>query len=250
MIYAIGDIHGSYDPLLKLHRKIMDHASNVNEEHIVVYLGDYIDRGPDNKKVIDWIKTKPFNGFKEIRLRGNHEQMCLDAYNDRGNIPKIKFWTDNGGKETLRDYDSKPWDIANRKSKDPKELLEFINTTSLYFVRGRFLFVHAGFNPKRKFLNQQQDKNVLMWIRNEFLLDTDPFEYFVIHGHTPIMFDPRSGQEDIAKKLITGEDLKLPQKPLLLNNRANLDTGAVWTGVLSCAIVDNNGKTFMGFLTS
>ena len=229
MIFAIGDIHGAIDELLIVHRKIMADYAGANEDHTIVFLGDYIDRGENSKEVVEYLLKMPFTNFKHVFLKGNHEAMASDAF--KYNTSDFKsFWLDNGGNTTLYDYGMERSDI--KKGAMPTSLQELYNKLRPYYIHKNLLFVHAGINPYEPFMNQNE--NTWLWIRKKFLTAKIPFDngfagktMRVIHGHTPVMFDP--------------EQVDIDMDALILHNRINLDTSAVYTKKLSCAVFNNDG---------
>ena len=227
MIFAIGDIHGAFDELLTVHRKIMEEYSGFNEEHTVVFLGDYIDRGDNSKEVVEWLLKMPFKDFKHVFLKGNHEAMASDAFK-YGTTELKSFWLDNGGDTTLHDYGMERSDM--KRGNMPESLQELCNKLRPYYIHKNLLFIHAGINPYEPFL--EQNETTWLWIRDKFLKCKIPFTngfnhktMRVIHGHTPVIFDPQQVDMDA----------------IVLHNRINLDTGAVYTKKLSCAVFDNDG---------
>lgn len=230
MIYVVGDIHGKLDPLLKLVKLIKAHAAPVNEDHTIVFLGDYIDRGGNEKDVINYLIGKPLNGFKHIFIRGNHEAMAIQAFRNR-TMQDIEMWEINGGQTTMKAYGVTPTDITSRRN-TPEVFLSFIRKTEIFRQFGKFYLVHAGINPFCPLLYVTTDDK--LWIRDKFLNFAYPFEnnIVVIHGHTPVERDPKN---------LSGAD----DKPIQLSNRINVDTGAVWTGVLTAAVIDNDGTQLL-----
>jgi serine/threonine protein phosphatase 1 len=218
-VYAIGDVHGRADLLVQLLEQIDSHlAQNPVSRPIEVFLGDYVDRGPNSRDVIDLL-IKRRNSRETIFLKGNHEKYLLDFLRD----PKIwDVWRQYGGFETLLSYGLKPQ--TNPSPADRKELARtfadllprdhvlFLSCLISSFTCGDFFFVHAGVKPGVP-LDQQAEKN-LLWIRDDFLLSEDSFEKYVVHGHTPI------------------------QQPDIRSNRANIDTGAFVTGCLTCLVIE------------
>lgn len=226
MIFAIGDIHGAFDQLLNIHRQIIEYA-DPKLEHTIVFLGDYMDRGQNSKDVIEWLLKDPFKGFKHIFLRGNHEKMALDAFQTESTDFK-SFWLDNGGETTLYDYGMERKDINTNSI--PDSMQDLFSRLRPYHIHKNLLFIHAGINPYEPFLSQ--DEETWLWIRAKFLTANIPFDngfggktMRVIHGHTPIKFDPK----------------KIDTSALVLHNRINLDTGVVFTKKLSAAVFDNDG---------
>lgn len=242
MIYAIGDIHGSMLELKALHNIIMRHSKAHDEEHTVVFLGDYIDRGENSKHVVDFLSKKPFKGFKHFYLKGNHEDMVKNVYDLSPEMrwgSWVNMWVGNGGDTTLRDYGLFTHDIG-LSTNDPHDLLEFIKMCQPNYRKGNFFFVHAGIKPHRLLKNQTRDD--MMWIRREFLEYTGDWEetfgkkdMIVVHGHTPISYDPRRNGNP-------------KNEPLVLNNRINLDTGLISTGKHGCIVIDNNGNELLEIL--
>lgn len=215
VVYAVGDIHGRRDLLGALHARIVaDAQSRVTTRRIIVYLGDYIDRGPDSRAVIDLVRSDHPQGFEKVWLRGNHEDFLIrflhDAYVGHN-------WLANGGGATLASYGI---DVAAEMATGDMKALQtrlhhrishrhrdFLEETTLSYRIGDYFFAHAGVRPGVP-LDRQRAKD-LMWIREEFLDATVDHGAFVVHGHTPVL------------------------EPELLANRADIDTGAVFSGRLT-----------------
>ena len=233
-VFAIGDIHGCKSLLEKIHNKILKKSEKVEGNKILIYLGDYVDRGYKVKETIDTIiNFKPKN-FKCIFIRGNHEQMLLDFVNDKSE--SLTVWLYNGGAETLKSYCGREIsdDLLNSNSKKhqtqekfikalPKKHLHFFNGLQFSYTWKDYFFVHAGIDPSRP-LSKQREID-MTWTRSpEFLASNQPFEKIIVHGHTP--------NKNIEKK----------------SNRINLDTGAVYSeyGKLSCMFIDakENSREF------
>jgi len=164
MIYAIGDIHGCLDPLRRLMEKI--HLSEADE---LVFIGDYIDRGPDSKGVIDYLLT--LRG-RYTFLMGNHERMFLDFLQGKDRF----LFLYNGGTETLESYGG--------VGKIPAAHLDFLNRLLLYYETDDHLFVHGGIRPGIPI--QEQDSKDLLWIREEFYAYPGRYPKTVVFGHTPM----------------------------------------------------------------
>lgn len=164
MIYAIGDIHGCLDPLRRLMEKI-----RLSEADELVFIGDYIDRGPDSKGVIDYLLT--LRG-RYTFLMGNHERMFLDFL--QGNDRYLFLY--NGGTETLESYGG--------VGKIPAAHLDFLNRLLLYYETDDHLFVHGGIRPGIPI--QEQDSKDLLWIREEFYAYPGRYPKTVVFGHTPM----------------------------------------------------------------
>jgi serine/threonine protein phosphatase 1 len=220
-IYAIGDIHGCADLLEALLLEIdADCTLYPPRRPIVVFLGDYIDRGPTSREVLDLLlgceRTK-----ETIFLRGNHDSFVHRFLSEPAVLDE---WRLCGGLETLVSYGLKPSinpdgleqaRLAKELAKSiPKRHLEFLESLSLSFNCGDFLFVHAGIRPGVPIRKQREED--LLWIREEFLSCEQRFEKFVVHGHTPVSV------------------------PDLRPNRINIDTGAFATGRLTCIVVEGS----------
>jgi len=222
-IFVVGDIHGCHILLTQIHKKILDKSNNTSGNKLLIYLGDYIDRGPKVKETIQALLDFQPNNFQQIFLLGNHEQMMLDFINK---VPdSLYLWILNGGDETLISYGIKGAasfydetknnetvhdELVNNISQDH---LQFFNNLSLSYQWDGYFFVHAGIDPDIPL--DKQDKNTLIWQRrSKFFSSTKVFEKIIVHGHTP---QPKI--ENLA-------------------NRINLDTGAFYTGILSCLIID------------
>lgn len=199
LTYAIGDVHGCADKLDRLLDRIRAHAAG--RPMRLVFLGDYIDRGPDSRRVIATIRRLQSGLDDVICLRGNHEAILLDAFRTGDE----ELWLLNGALQTLVSYD------AMRAADLPREDVEWISSLRLSFDDGRRFFVHAGVNPLAS-LDRQTEQD-LVWIREPFLSSDRDFGRLVVHGHTPL----RTGRPDLRR------------------NRLNLDTAAVYGGPLSAA---------------
>jgi serine/threonine protein phosphatase 1 len=234
-IYALTDIHGRLDMLQKLHEAIAVDAEKHECEKLAVYLGDYVDRGPDSMGVIQTLIDNPL-GFRTVHLLGNHEDMALPWYNGRMRMSDADMWLNNGGDQTIDSYYrawraegliSEPRDRDGPKDGDliPAEHREFLNGLKLYHREPGYLFVHAGIRPGRPL--EQQTRDEMIWIRNLFLMSAEDHGFVVVHGHTPLFRSP------------TGE--RFPTE--VLPNRINIDTGAAYGGRLTCLVIDQDGRT-------
>jgi serine/threonine protein phosphatase 1 len=214
LTYAIGDIHGSLDKLRALFARCEAHAAGRPMK--LVFLGDYIDRGPESFGVIDFLLTlRKRRGDDIVTLKGNHEDMALAVIDGESRVGE---WLVQGGAETLESYGVRgPSDI-------PRAHVDWMRALRLSYDDGRRFFVHAGVNPDLPLDAQNADD--LLWIRQPFLSDRRDYGRLIVHGHTP---------------LETG----LPQ---LLGNRLNLDTAAVFGGPLTAAVFDDTKTEPLGFL--
>ncbi len=163
---VIGDVHGCLDALIAL----ADDVKFTPEDQIV-FLGDYIDRGPDSMEVLDWIMEKR-ETLNIITLKGNHELMMEDS---RTSIYDFQLWINNGGVQTLASFDSDLLDI-------PEPYWDFMEHCPLYHETENFIFVHAGPSPDLP-LDAQRPRT-LCWLRfNE--LKAHQSNKTIICGHTP-----------------------------------------------------------------
>jgi serine/threonine protein phosphatase 1 len=216
-IYAIGDIHGRADLLGQIHRRIEQDAAR--GEKLVIYLGDYVDRGPDSRGVIDMLLKQPPAGCRHVFLRGNHEQAMLDFLD---NWEVARDWFTFGGEETLRSYGiDVPYAIDEAtlrkvqgevKVKVPMDHWAFMRMANWTEVAGDYLFVHAGIRPGTPWDRQLPDD--LIWIREPFLRSKADHGKMVVHGHS------------------------ISQGVEFRPNRIGIDTGAFATGVLTCLVLE------------
>jgi serine/threonine protein phosphatase 1 len=204
LTFAIGDIHGCYDELRALLSTCETVAAGRHARFVLI--GDYVDRGPDSKKVLDFLIAQQRDGDRFICLLGNHETMLLDAAHPDRTVSDVFNWRANGGDATLESYGA---DDANRI---PAAHLAWIEALPLHFSDGSRLFVHAGLRPGIPLADQTERD--LLWIREPFLSSPDDHGLFVVHGHTPL-------------------PTALPD---LRKNRLNLDTGACFGGELTAAL--------------
>ncbi len=195
-LLAVGDIHGCLDHLQRLLDRVEPQADDQ-----VVFLGDYIDRGPDGKGVIDSLLEFGRRFPQTVFLKGNHEAMLLDFLAGRNQM----LYLYNGGGTTLESYQQ---GVGVRI---PKAHLDFLETLRTSFETEDFIFVHAGLRPGRS-LAEQEERD-LLWIRDEFIDSDYDWGRTVVFGHTP-----------------------LPE-PLFSDNKIGLDTGAVYDRVLTCCDV-------------
>ena len=222
-VYAVGDIHGRLDLLLKLEAMIRDDVARlgVGAPSLLVFLGDYVDRGPASRGVLEHLSVRSPLCSEEVFLRGNHEQVLLDFL---ASPDILDSWSQFGGLETLFSYGLRPKLPLAEEAKSelqaqfsaalPPAHLAFLQHTKLSHETAAQFFVHAGINPRAPLA--QQKPSDMLWIRDEFLNSTKRHEKLIIHGHTPA------------------------PEPEILSNRINVDTGAYVTGKLSCAVLEGN----------
>ena len=197
-IFAIGDIHGCYDRLKALMGKIPIDCSR----DTLVFIGDYIDRGPHSVEVVDYLIHLKKRVPEVIFLKGNHEDM-LDKF-----ITGADRFTYllNGGQQTLDSYLTKP--VQSEFFPIPPDHMEFFKSLRLFYETEEFIFVHAGLRPRVPLKSQNTED--LLWIRNKFVSTKYDFGKRVIFGHTPL------------------------KKPLVEPNKIGIDTGAVYGNALTC----------------
>jgi serine/threonine protein phosphatase 1 len=223
-VYAIGDVHGCADRLWDLHRQIAaDLKASPAERPLLLHLGDYVDRGPDSAGVVRRLAAGPvLPGVPMVCLRGNHEQMLLDALAFGDDVGA--HWLRNGGDKALGSWGTSGFQTPAEWRTALAAELPFINALALYYQVDGYVFVHAGLRPGVT-LAKQSDED-LLWIREEFLGHTGPFlpeapATAVVHGHTP------------------------RKQPDLLGLRVGLDTGAVAGGVLTCGVFEDRTLRFL-----
>lgn len=210
LVYAIGDIHGCFDQLVSLLSLIDQHAAG--QPHKIITLGDYVDRGPRSKDVLDLLMQRT----DIVKLMGNHEQMMLSAF-WQSDPHSVQDFLVNGGHETLQSFG------APTPQHIPSSYIRFIVDLPLSADDGRRFYVHAGIDPGLP-LSGQRDSTML-WVRQPFLSCGFPFEKYVVHGHTP-----QAGLIDIR------------------HNRTNVDAGCCFTGVLGAAVFDDTQDKPIGLL--
>jgi serine/threonine protein phosphatase 1 len=220
-IYAIGDIHGRSDLLKEAFTLIdADSARNPASRPIEVFLGDYIDRGPQSAQTLDLLIGRSV-GRETVFLKGNHEAFLLEVLR---NPTKVEDWRQFGGLQTLMSYGIQPTlspDTAEQTDliralieAMPDRHLKFLQNLKPSFLCGDFFFVHAGVRPGIP-LKEQQETD-LLWIRNEFLDSEENFGKYIVHGHTPV------------------------PEPDIRPNRINIDTGAYATGNLTLLTIQGS----------
>jgi serine/threonine protein phosphatase 1 len=219
-VYAIGDPHGCIEQLEEMHdriaEQILDHPA---ERAVMVHLGDYVDRGPESAAVVAaLLDAPPLHGIEVVNLIGNHEQMMLAALTPGAPLQVIDFWLDNGGGATLESYGAQ---AADRDSwaAVPDEHLAFLRGCRTSYAAGGYFFAHAGIRPGVPL--DQQDVMDLTWIREPFLSWRGRLPAVVVHGHTPA------------------------RAPEILPHRIGLDTGVVFGGPLTCAVLEEDRIGFL-----
>lgn len=220
--YAVGDIHGEYKRLNKLHKLIISHHNSHFSNHDVrlIYLGDYVDRGQNSFGVIEAVKKMSLDpNIEVISLAGNHEDLMIRAL-VTSSTKNLSTWLENGGDATLKSYQEAGF------SSIPLSHIEWLISRPRIFVdhREKRIFVHAGVDPTR-FPNEHE--NVYMWTRSHRFLNVKAWTgtpiqgWTIVHGHTPT-FDSK------------------PDVQSCVGTRINIDTGAVFGGLLTCAVFAPN----------
>ncbi len=219
MIYAIGDIHGEVAKLDDLLRQIRTDAADLEgSAHKIIFLGDYIDRGPCSAQVIDRL-IQGVNGFQTVFLMGNHERMALDFLETPSTL-NAQNWLLNGGTATLISYSVSTDEVRRALSVSGSRALKSIPLAHVEWMRhlklthrsGPYFFVHAGINPLSP-IDQQEERD-LLWIRNRFLQSNAFHGAIVVYGHT------------------------VTRDPDLSRNRIGIDTGCGRGGPLTCVVLD------------
>lgn len=202
---VIGDIHGCRKTL----RTLLEKKIGILKDDELYFVGDYIDRGPDSKGVLDDLIEMREDGYRMVFIRGNHEEMLIESLSADSNIPP---WIYNGGGSTLESFQltQQAYLELPADSKLPEKYLEFLSHTTYFVELDKVLIVHAGFNFKDE--NPYHDLDAMIWSRN---FEYDRFKAKgkpVIHGHTP------TSLESIRQTLFSGE-----------RSLINIDAGCVYT---------------------
>lgn len=224
-LYAVGDIHGRFDLLSELLRKIRrDSESMPDARHKLIFLGDYVDRGGQSRAVLELLAGEPPAGFETICLAGNHEDMMLRFLEDGEGGP---VWLSNGAVPTIQSYgvqashflreadDFIALQSALRDAVPPRHVA-FLRGLATHHEDGDYLFVHAGIRPGVPLERQSRDD--LIWIRDRFLDSRADHGHTVVHGHS------------------------IRPQPELLPNRIGIDTGAYASGVLTCLVLEDDSR--------
>jgi serine/threonine protein phosphatase 1 len=179
-LFVVGDIHGNYSELSLL----LDHVSakhNPDVEDQFIFIGDYIDRGPASRQVIDRMLEIQRVWPKTVFLKGNHEEMLMSFLGMGG--ANGQFYLPNGGLAFFASYGVEPvGPLSDLISKLPVAHLEFMQNLELGVSLAEFIFVHAGLNPAKSL--SEQDSADMLWIRKEFILAPHDFGKTVVFGHT------------------------------------------------------------------
>jgi serine/threonine protein phosphatase 1 len=202
---AIGDIHGMAALLTKLLIDIDAYLDKelCGEDYKIIFLGDYVDRGPGSREVVKLVRSIDPN--KSICLKGNHEEMMSEAAQNSASWDRFCI---SGGVETLASYGG--------VNEEFMEAMSWMRSLPTFYEDQQRIFVHAGIDPDKP-LSDQTDRDRL-WIRQRFITYQASFPKYIVHGHTPTLKNPPfTGQADVKE------------------NRCNLDSGACYGGALTAA---------------
>lgn len=225
MIYAIGDVHGRSDLLSILLDAILEEFNTQGKPTTIIGLGDYVDRGPGSREVLELLSSLSLAGGPEvILLRGNHEETLLRFIAEPSMGPA---WCEYGGRETLASYgvdapqaadDVEGWEAARNAFATalPDPHVDLLENMPVSYEAGDYFFSHAGARPGIP-LNEQTD-NDLMWIRQSFLDDKKRFDKIIVHGHS------------------VGEEVQADHR------RIGIDTGAYATSALTAVKLEGTGQ--------
>jgi serine/threonine protein phosphatase 1 len=229
LVYAVGDIHGRADLLQALLRQIEDDARSSADAKTktLVFLGDYVDRGPDSADVVETLINRLPQNFETHFLKGNHEALLLGFLYDAS---LLLHWLMNGGGATMASYGVDVEGLEGSRARPgtwreafaaaiPATHVRFCESLKLGVSIGDYHFVHAGVRPGIP-LDAQTEAD-LIWIRKEFLDYPDPFGKVVVHGHTP------------------------GNTPDVRANRIGIDTGAFFTGRLTALRLEDGSQKFL-----
>jgi serine/threonine protein phosphatase 1 len=225
LLYAIGDIHGRSDCLARAHDLIDQDVAErgAQDQALEIYIGDYVDRGPESKGVIDRLVARSTK-VRLVALRGNHE-IIMESFL-RGQT-SFEEWRRLGGLETILSYGVDARSLLAKGGVQPRDFAEKVPVSHLRFISslvsvytaGAYCFVHAGLRPGVAIEGQSIED--LAWIRDDFLRFSGDFGAIVVHGHSPV----------------ASVDF--------LQNRINIDTGAYVTNRLSVLRIDAAGVTVL-----
>jgi serine/threonine protein phosphatase 1 len=229
-VYAIGDVHGRLDLLEDLLARIREDADRhqADSARSLIFLGDYVDRGPESRGVVDAVMSDLLPGFATVRLLGNHEEAMLSFLD--GESDGLD-WLAFGGLETLLSYGVPLRSLPNSgeavkalqaalSEAVPERHVAFFRRCLLHYTVGDYVFVHAGVRPGIAL--EKQSQTDMLWIRDDFLRVRAPLPgRVVVHGHTIC---------------------DLPQNR---GHRINIDTGAFVSGRLTCLVLRGNERHFL-----
>lgn len=228
-LYAIGDVHGRIDLLEELEEMIRADLATapVGTRPFLVLLGDYVDRGFESRRVLDHLAHRPMEGLARVLLLGNHDLWLREFL---AGAPVGEAWLQYGGDATLASYgvgldrtlpEAERLAAARAALDDrfPAAHRRLLEALDLAFGFGDYFFCHAGVRPGVPL--EAQTEADLVWIREPFLSFTGDHGKIVVHGHT------------------------VEDEPVVRRNRIGIDTGACWTGRLTCLVLEGTEHRFL-----
>lgn len=228
-LYAIGDVHGRLDLLQEIETLIEeDLAAARRPVHaVLVLLGDYVDRGFDSRRVLDHLIDSPLRRLPRVLLLGNHDLWLREFL---AGAPVGESWLEFGGDATLASYGvgldralPEPERLAAARAalleRIPEAHRRLLDSLEPAFSFGDYFLCHAGVRPGVPL--EAQSETDLLWIREPFLSYTGEFGKIVVHGHT------------------------VSETPVVRRNRIGIDTGACWTGRLTCLVLEGDAYRFL-----
>lgn len=231
--YVIGDVHGRLDLLQALDRLIEADIAQSGRflDCFIVHLGDFVDRGFDSRRLLDYLIQPPADGLVRVHLLGNHDLWLRDFVSvDSFDEELAASWVRFGGDSTLLSYgiklDGKAPETERLAAarimlleRFPPEHRTFLETLDSAFAFGDYFFCHAGIRPEVPL--ERQSEADLLWIREPFLSWNGECGKIVVHGHT------------------------VEEAPVVRTNRIGIDTGACWTGKLTCLVLEGTQRRFL-----
>ena len=193
-VIAIGDLHGHHGPLQRMLQKI-----DLRSGDFIIFIGDYIDRGPDSKELVQELIELRFAHPHVAFLRGNHEDMLIGSLGYSAVVSDMSTWLYNGGSQTLHSYGLSRdelnhivslWDESERRAAlrkvFPKEHINFFLDLELYVETEHHFFCHAGVDPAVSIEEGKQSPHNLLWMREHLYADEPCWEKTLVCGHTPL----------------------------------------------------------------
>ncbi|MNO40131.1 Serine/threonine-protein phosphatase 1 [compost metagenome] len=226
---VISDIHGCYDELSELLSKV----KYIPSEDQLILLGDYCDRGPKSKEVIEQVRRLVQQGNDVIALRGNHDQLFIDAMENNENA----IWIENGGLSTIQSYVGKDWFKTGfnypeyNKAKAFIKMyyqhhIDFLKSLPLYAEDDRHLFTHAGIDPAYSGDLQSHPDNIFLWGTKQFISSDHLLSKNVVFGHIP------------TKRIHASADIWFG------NKKIGMDGGCYFGYQLNCLEISHNKYKF------
>jgi serine/threonine protein phosphatase 1 len=203
LTYVISDIHGRIDLLRDGLAGILGHADG--NAGTIVALGDYVDKGPDSKAVVEFLRAGPLPEWRFVLLKGNHDAMMVEGLRDPARMP---WWLQRGGEDAIRSYGGDPANV-------PPGDIEWLDRLALMHTDRQRIYVHAGLDPDLPL--DRQTERTLLWKRYP---EGDALDFggrHIVHGHDSFVDGPK-----------------------LYEGRSNLDTRAWRTGRLVIAVFDDD----------